>query len=306
MSTIRIANSDDFEAIADFIAPINDIAAMQSLHCGIGKDEILSELKDFESRKELLLLLMFDENELIGVIGGDTDNPLTEIWLWGPFIQKDRDWLDCANKMYEHLITNYPSINKLTVFNNIENKQSRKFYQQRNFEEKNEFTHEYNCEINNFIKLEGENKSDLFIYNVVLNEDNKTSNLDQYKTDFHLLHNSAFPNPYYTTEEVFEYIQKVKVHKLWMLIYKDKFVGYLFGSVTPNNDGYVHFLAIKKEERKKGFASQLLSTALKYFFEERELSNCYLTVSDKNNARRLYEKTGFSLRYTGVGARKKA
>jgi len=128
----------------------------------------------------------------------------------------------------------------------------------------------------------------------------------EYKEAFHLLHNSAFPNPYYTTQEVQDYIKEVNVHKLWLLVREEKLVGYLFGSVTPSNTGYVHFLAVKKEERKKGYASQLLSTALKYFFEERVLEECCLTVSDKNNARRLYEKTGFELRYTGVGARKKA
>ena len=308
MTTVRTASTDDFEVIASFIAPINEINANQSLHCGIGKDEILSELKDFDSRSELLILMMFEEKELIGIIGGDTDNPLTEIWLWGPFVRQDKDWSDYATKLYDHLISNFPTIKQFTVFNNIENKQARQFYKELSYSEKDEFTHEYHCLNESYekSKLSLESQSAASVHTVLINEKSPKSNLEQYKNDFHLLHNSAFPNPYYTTEEVYDYIQQVSVHKLWFLIFNDKLVGYLFGSVTPNNDGYVHFLAVKKDERKKGYASQLLATALKYFFEERQLINCNLTVSDKNNARSLYEKTGFHLRYTGVGARKKA
>jgi len=306
MLSIREARSNDFEAIATFIDPINEIAEKQSLHCSVGFDEILSELKDFNSRKELLFLLMFEDTELIGVFGGDTDYPLTEIWLWGPFIRNDKDWKVHAILLYNHLIANYPTIKQSTAFNNIENTQARTFYKEQQFSEKKEFTHEYQClreSASNYVSSGNTGKSVM-----VLVEPDETGNghWNKYKKAFHLLHNSAFPNPYYTTEEIQEYIKKVNIHKLWLLICEEKLVGYLFGSVTPSNTGYVHFLAVKKEERKKGYASQLLSTSLQYFFEERVLEECCLTVSDENNARRLYEKTGFKLRYTGVGARKKA
>ena len=47
-----------------------------------------------------------------------------------------------------------------------------------------------------------------------------------------------------------------------------------------------------------------MTTALDWFFDEREMPQVGLTVSDENiNARGLYERVGFRLKYTGVNHR---
>ncbi len=286
----RLATPEDFPQMAKLIAQINSKPEWHSLHCSQGETEVLAELKDHNSRKECCFLLAFEGVTLVGILGGDCDCPLTEFWLWGPFILSD-NWDFVANLLFTELLQQCPNVTKMTVFNNLNSETYRAFFKQKKFKEKKEFTHEYMCDKRTFkLKVSPSNGIDLY--------------QESFQSDFHQLHNAAFPNPYYSTQEILGLIKDENRHKLWLKLDEEqKMMGYLYGCITPNQEGFVHFLAVKHDQRRKGYASELLRTALYWFFEENNLSKTFLTVADANNARKLYEQNGFALCCTGVGAR---
>ena len=68
------------------------------------------------------------------------------------------------------------------------------------------------------------------------------------------------------------------------------------------NEGFITYLGVHENYRRKGYATRLLETALNWFFLD--MGKVSLTVHEKNdNALALYEKTGFILRYAGVNMR---
>ncbi len=291
MIQINIAGPTHFEEMAAFIATHNATPSQHHLHCGQSKKEVWADLKDYHSRNEERFLLAFKNDQLIGLIGGDSDhNPLTEIWLWGPFVDQSAP-TDLKQLLFNQLRTTFPTIKKMTAFYNIENTSAQSFYQQQGFKEAKEATHEYVCLQNNYLQLT----------NLVAPKTHKAINYTpSYLKPLQKLHEKAFPKTYYTVDEMIKL--QSETYKLWLIVSSNQLIAYIFCNITPSNEGFIHFLAVDEQYRKQGLGSTLLQKALLFFFKEKKLKSTYLTVSDTNNARNLYEKHGFSLRYTGKGA----
>ncbi len=286
----RIALPTDFTEMAELIAKQNNREECHSLHCEQSEQNVLKELKDYATRKEYAFVLAFENQKLVGLLGGDSTFPVDEIWLWGPFILSP-NWNQLANSLFDELLKCFPDTKKLTTFSNLKNQQARDFFKAHGFAEKKEFTHQYQCE-----KAEVASQE-------VTSEDGIVEFERSYLKDLNALHRSAFPNAYYSIDEMLGLISPD--HKIWIKLDEyGNFCAYLFGMKTPNEEGFVHFLAVKHEHRKKGIGSQLLRKAQRFYFDEKGLESISLTVAEANNARRLYQKNGFKLQYTGVGARK--
>jgi [ribosomal protein S18]-alanine N-acetyltransferase len=70
---------------------------------------------------------------------------------------------------------------------------------------------------------------------------------------------------------------------------------------TVDVEAHIMNLAVNPEERKQGYARQMLDQVLN-FFRENNISECYLEVREHNRAaQRLYEHFGFEV----IGRRKK-
>lgn len=82
-------------------------------------------------------------------------------------------------------------------------------------------------------------------------------------------------------------------------------MGYVYAILDESGEGYLEFLGVRPDARRRGLGKRLLLTALNWLFEVKDVSTVGLTVSgDQNNARSLYEKVGFHIRYTGLSAQK--
>lgn len=300
----RRSTPDDFKLMAEFITAHNQLPTEHCLHCGQNFEEVYEELKDYNSRSEERFILALQKNQeeskqvdaqkenIIGLIGGDSNNdPLTEIWLWGPFVDKTVP-STLKQQLFDELLKTFPSIKKMTAFYHLENQTDKLFYEQQGFKEKQEATHDYRC------------KAESCPPNLLQPNPNIIPYEDEFLSQFKELHELAFPKTYYSIDEIME-LKNLQNEKFKLWIQKDvsnQLLGYTFANITPNNEGYVHYLAVHPEHRKKGIGSQLLQKALYFFFIENNLPLTSLTVADKNNARRLYEKHGFQLMFSGRGA----
>lgn len=88
-----------------------------------------------------------------------------------------------------------------------------------------------------------------------------------------------------------------------------RLLGYCCARVLPApREGFIDFLAVKELARGRGLGGRLLRAACRWFFDELGLPAVSLCVSEwragRNGARRLYEREGFALRFTGVAARR--
>ena len=308
----QIATPADFPQMATFIAQHNKTPENHCLHCAQTSEEILAELKDYNGRNEERFILAFEKTEeeaekeveeqdkknknIVGLIGGDCDDPITEIWLWGPFIAKNAPQ-NFKRILLEELQKTFPTIRKMTAFYNLKNTFASTFYNKVGFKEKTTATHEYHCALEDCPE------------NLTVSKQIVPYTAD-YKDHLDKLHKVAFPKAYYTTQEMIDL--QSEDYKLWLILEEldeskpvegiAKMLGYIFINITPNKDGYIHFVAVSPSHRRKGIASKMLHKALHFFFIEKKLISVYLTVSDQNNARRLYHKNGFFLRYSGRGA----
>ncbi len=283
----EIIQYSEFRKVADFIAKLNIEAESFCLHCGETSATVLEDMLDKHKRNELYLFKWEEKGAIKAVFGGECDEDGKRFWLWGPFIDKPEDWFVIAERLYEHLWQLFPDIEKLYTYNDEANVRAYRFFQSKDFAFKDENT---------------------FLYEIVAeNVSSESSEIEvinfnsAYFESLNELHNKAFPNTYYTTKEMTE-LNQVE-NQLWIIPQNNTAIsGYILASKQPEG-GYIHFVAVHEAERKKGYATALMQKAILWLFNEKKVPAVFLTVVESNNAKRLYQKLGFTLKYTGVAAR---
>ncbi len=288
--TIRQANRNDFEAIAQFIAEFNHIPTHHVLHCDTKEINLLADLNRLADRnEERFVIALNSNNKIIGIHGGEFDHPLQEVWFWGPIVNAT-NWIEVSSLLHEHFCNITPDLKEMSIFLNILNTQAKQFYEQLGFE-KPSINHQYT----------------LSTYrNTNINTTSCVPFKPAHQEVVNEIHLKAFPGTYYSTQEMLDLI---KEDSNWnngsVYIEDDQVLGYIFNSMEVGAEGYIHFIAVKEGIRGKGIGSQLMQKALDWFFNEKKVEKVNLAVRDANNARQLYEKFGFTLTYTGWAASKK-
>ncbi len=94
--------------------------------------------------------------------------------------------------------------------------------------------------------------------------------------------------------------------KLFAATEGQRLLGYLHATLGDARvEGFVEYLAVHPEARGRGVGRRLLLAALHWCFDDKGMPQAALGVDDSNtNARSLYERVGFALRYSGVVARR--
>ncbi|MGB1204768.1 MAG: GNAT family N-acetyltransferase [Chitinophagales bacterium] len=283
---IRKATLKDFRQIANFIALLNVKAENHCLHCGTIADDIFNDLEDINSREECYFLLAFDDKKVVGLFGGECESDWSEFWLWGIFVAENYDFSVVAEMLWKCFLEKMAGkLQEATNFLNIKNEKTIAFFTEKGFESRG-LNHEYFAEAR---KIQEQNITDFYE-----------------KSDFEALeklHEANFPNTYYDTKQMLE-LPKERF-KLFVLKKEKQLIAYIFIEMQVENNGHIHFLAVKKAERGKKIGTKLLNRALQWIFETKKAPTATLVVKDENDARRLYERTGFRLRYSGLGLRKK-
>lgn len=281
----HLATEKDFSTLAEFIAKYNSIPSNESLHCGTEAAKILEEIKDHHSRLECRFLMAYDEQQqLIGVFGGDCDATFVRCWLWGPFVAGTENWDTVAEGLYQHFLAITPAAEKLAAYNRIQNQQTIDFYERQGFKKAKNQIFVYEVE-------KTQHKKDLTPKHVCIDYDS------QYFEVLNTLHNKAFPDTYYTTEEMVNLDDNFRI---WVHLDGANLAGYILANTTPNGEGYVHFLAVDEAYRKQGIGRSLLIKAVNYLFVNKQLPKISLTVTATNHARNLYESVGFEAVCIGI------
>jgi ribosomal protein S18 acetylase RimI-like enzyme len=289
---IRLACREDFEIISRLIANQSKQPETHCIQSDTGEEyqSIQRELVQLDLSSALCFVAAFQDDQLIGALGSELDEELGRGWLRGPFIVASTDdWDSAASALLEGLVARLPpAIHWLDSFLNIANTRGNEFYLNHGFHQLR-LAHVY-------VAAAPKQPVDLARPCETLTP--------QQAQAFIALHQAVFPQTYATGQRILDKLGDD--HQVFVYTQSGELLGYLYAAIEEDSgDGSVEFVGVRADARGRGIGRQLLHTALRWFFEVKQVPQATLVVNDNlTNARSLYEKVGFGLKYTGVHARK--
>lgn len=289
---IHKAQKEEFHPIARLITGQNKNPKTHCIHSDNDANEpgVYEEMLSLDRINELCFVVAWQGEQLIGALGSEFDEEAGRGWLRGPFVLAEGDqWDYLASALLQELLANLPpAIRRLDSFLNIANEQGNRFYLDQGFQR---------------IRL-------VYVYTISAAEaplPAATSCLPLPPAQaeaFAALHDAVFPVTYINGQRLIAQIDHN--HQAFVYLQGEELLGYLYAFIAEGApEGIVEFVGVKPEARGRGIGRQLLLAALHWFIEDKKLPQVSLTVNDDlDNARSLYEKVGFKLKYTGVHTRK--
>ncbi len=288
--SIRTATPLDFQAIAQLIHHQCANPALQCIQSSTGESsaELVLEMEKSHASGEMVWAVGLEEGALAGVMGCEFDREAGRGWLRGPFAVQDFNTL--ADRLLAHVKILVPKeITRFDAFLNAENERGLAFYAGQGFIQKGK-AHVYEALASDYPGIpEAIPKVQ--------------SAISGCQIGFEDLHEALFAGTLITGKQIAGKINSD--HRVWLFWERDRVLGYLYGVIEEwSDDGYIEFLGVEEKARGRGIGGMLLLTALDWFFNERGVRVVGLNVDDRNtNARGLYERVGFRLKYTGVNQR---
>jgi len=273
--------------MAGLIAQQNQIPESQCIHSGEGRESILQTMLKWEAISEICFAIAVQEGRLVGLHGAEFDEELARGWLWGPFVLVE-DWDSVAAALLTELLEMLPpAVRRLDFFVHERNRRAVRFYLEQGFHSI-QTSHVYVAHRPPVPLAPPEPCQPL---------------TSEQAGAFRALHDCVFPRTYYTGQDILDQLDGD--HQIFVCGSGEDLWGYIYAIVDESGEGYVDFIGVRADLRGKGLGQRLLLTAMDWLFSVKNVAQVGLTVSDDQvNARSLYEKAGFRIKYTGLSARK--
>lgn len=276
----------DFERVVHFVARMNDDPAHHIGYFGVGVADVKQELQTLELPLTTGFKLLVEDDMLIGLMGVEFSHEISRAWLYGPVIDHADNWHALADQLYAAVRPIIPpAINQYELFCDSHNVNCTLFAERHDF------------------KLGGEHA----IFTLPRPAIIPAAATQEWKPDyfemFQALHNQAFPNTYYTAQQL---VDKQSDHaRLLLALQGEDLQGYIFAQIIPDaQNGYIDFIAVDPRWRRQGIGKNLLAAALQWMFSNPVVQQVGLTVAAANiSAVKLYETFGFIRERTVRGFR---
>ncbi len=274
---IKRMDRNEVEDVARFISIMNKNAECHIGYCGTDKEEIQNVLtNELDIPYWESFLTAYKNDELIGVIGLDTDIENHSAEMWGPFIT-EKNWsisTDIWQRMLEHIPA---AIEEIYMFPNKRNLNSIHFAEVQGFEMKNQQT---------ILEIK-KHKRNFYERETLIELPN------EFRSDFIHLHQRAFPRSYYNGQQILDRLNNDR--KVFITLEHNVFAGYIYVEANPEfSEASIEFFAVKEEFRRKGIGGRLLNIALQWLFSYENIQEIGLCVNSINEgAILLYQKAGF-------------
>lgn len=282
MIQCKLAKKEDINRIASFIVKINSKEESHIGYCGTNREEIanslVEDITDIPFNESFIIGT--EDEEIIGILGFDTDFDSNSAEIWGPFLEEDK-W-DIIAEMWSKMIEVLPKeIGLISMFINKKNENCLRLADNFDFSKESEQT------ILSFERPYIKKLQDIPIIEL---------SADFYE-DMQLLHDKVFPNTYYSGSQIIERLNDHK--KVFIDIKNNKLTGYIYVEGNPEfGDGSIEFFAVDELQRGKGIGSKLLTMALKWLFTFDSINNIILCVNSANEkALNLYKTVGFKQKH---------
>ncbi len=223
----RIATPQDFPAIAALIQKHSQMPATQCIHSSTGEniESLIAEMEKWHKAGEIIFVMAWDDNALLGVMGCEFEKDGTRGWLRGPFAASR--WEAVAAALYARLRDAVPpAIARLDAFLNLENTRGQAFYEAQNFQQKGQ-SHVYVAD------------RPAHVYPPPALSGSPCTPLSApTHQSFAALHDAVFPGTYYTGQQIIEQIDER--HQAWVYAPDGDVLGYIYAIVEQwAEEGYV-------------------------------------------------------------------
>ncbi len=285
---LRSAERGDLGRLAEWLCRASSDPESQCLHSWSGDtpDALRGSLAGYLDDAELQYLLLERSGQLFGAMGAEHDTSLGRAWLHGPHVLLE-DWEGGAERLFrELLVTLPPEVEHLTAYVNTRNARARAFYAARGFSERGTESHVFWLD-----PSEGRG--------VV--ESCAVSLGSEHRASFAWLYELLFPAAYYSSDRVIEMIGRS--HHVVVAADGREVLGFaVAASEAEGALGELQFLGVREDCRGKGLGRGLLRSAVTWLIDEAHAPRIALNVdADLRVARRLYERVGFRLQFSGIG-----
>jgi len=287
----RLAQQNDYLQLAEWLVRLCENPKRHCLHSWSGEDaaDLGGLLLKYLADGELVYVLAFQGENLVGAMGCEYDEELHRGWLQGPHVKID-DWELLAEELFARVLEALPfSITILDAYPNTANTRAVDFYRRRGFTRVGDVSHVYG----------------LVSGHRVASQEAPCGPLQKcHGPSFLELYHTLFPNAYYSGRRILNMIGSS--YRVFVVAEGTDVLGFAAGSVDEGaKSGEVQFVGVREDCRGKGLGRRLLRTAVDWLFDDAAVSEVFLNVrQDVPHARSLYESVGFKHRYTGIGLRK--
>ena len=288
---LRPAGQADFQELARWLVEVSQLPEQHCLHTWSGQsaDTLYHMLSRYWDDGELAYVVALQDDRLVGAVGGEYDQELGRGWLHGPHAT-GRQWQAIAAGLFTALLAELPAcLRQLHAYLNVENVRGRRFYSQCGFRERENLSYEF--------WLTPAERVASHAGGCGLCE-------ERHAASFVQLYEDLFPAAYYRGERVLQMIGDS--HQVFVLAEGSEVLGFAVVSVAPSlSEGEIQFLGVREDCRGRGYGRLLLLAAIDWLLDQAGVPRISLNVdAERIRARRLYERVGFTLRFTGVGLRK--
>lgn len=296
MTPIRPAAPGDLPAVAALVADLNSDPASRCLHCeGTTPAAVRAALRDPASFPagwhRAFVVATGPDGEIVGALGFQLDADQSLGWLWGPWLPSEKLWPTLAPRLLNALLDQLPrSVHRLEAFLHAENRPGLNFLRVHGFSP-GPATHIYVAPRGAWTSTAD------FVPLPLLRAAHEVA--------FGHLHSETFPAHGCTpARELMD--ARDDEHVIFAATDGLRLLGSVCVSVNQAPaEGFIDYLAVKPVARGRGVGSRLLQTALHWTFSIRNLPQAALCVTNwRDDARRLYERAGFTLQATGIAMRR--
>lgn len=287
----RLAQRSDIPMLARWLVQICENPQQHCMHSWSGEDaaDLGGLLLKYLVDGELVYVLAFQGENLVGAMGCEYDEELHRGWLHGPHAEID-DWESPAEELFARVLEALPSsITILDAYPNTANTRAVDFYGRRGFARVGDVSHVYG----------------LVSGHRVASREAPCGPLEKcHEPSFLELYHTLFPDAYYSGRRILNMIGSS--YRVFVVAEGTDVLGFAAGSADEGSkSGEVQFVGVREDRRGKGLGRRLLRTAVDWLFDDAAMSQVFLNVrQDVPHARSLYESVGFKHRYSGISLRK--
>lgn len=282
--------NDRFEELVRFVARLNSDGTHHIGFFGEGEADVRSSLADCLIPPTEGFRLAYEGDHLVGAFGVDADPEINRAWLFGPLVEHD-DWNTIADQLYAEALPLIPvDIRDYDLFCDLQNTNMEAFAVRHGFPLRSE---------NAVLTLMRENYQP-----VAKMQTPVTTYQDGLFEQFERLHNTLFPNAYFTARQMAE--KPDDTHRLFVTVEDGRLLGYHFCKIDPTSkSGYVDFIGTDSAARGRGIGADLLAAGVDWMLSAPTTRRINLTVNADNvAARSLYKRFGFTTERVMRGYRK--
>lgn len=280
---VKITPPKDIKELSIYLEKMNTQSTTHIGFCGEQSEEIHDSLmNDFSDlRINDSFLVAYNEAEIIGAIGLDIDLEDQYADVWGPFVTNND--MEIAQNLWNGILLKVPEdIKSFSFFINKNNLFVKEFLQKNN------------------AKFLGTD----FVFSITKDTISSIDVIESiefekaYQKSFEELHNIAFPDTYFNSNEI---INRINEDNTLLLIENDdtNLKGYVYIETKPEHkEANIEYVSVYPDLRGKGVGKKLIDDALNQIFSYPTIEEVDICVSSNNEgAINLYKSAGFKDKY---------